>query len=238
MNNTPTPHNSAVLGDFAETCIICGDPIRSKYIAENFLDNAHLVNNVRGIQGYTGTYKGKKISVMVHGMGMPSMCIYAHELFNFYNVKNIIRIGTAGGLLPDLKLGDVLVAKTVSTPSNIVENFGFKISDVFSADSMLLKKLKQNALEKNIHTTDGHIVSTDVFYDSDENLKRHIKEGAVAVEMEIAGLYSLAQKFGKSAIAILNVSDKPLEKLYMGADERVTTMNRLISLALDTAECL
>lgn len=235
MNNTPTPHNRAKFGDFAETCIICGDPLRSKYIAENFLDDYKLVNNVRGIQGYTGYYKGKKVSVMGHGMGIPSISIYVHELYNFYGVKNIIRLGTAGAIVKDVNLADVILANVASTPSNVVENFGYELNHNFAASKNLLEKITQKAKELNMKTINGKVISADLFYDTKENFDKFIAQGAVAVEMEIAALYMLAEKFNKNAVAVLNVTDKPLEGKGLTADERISLMNKLITLCLETA---
>lgn len=235
MNNTPTPHNSAIKGDFAETCIICGDPMRSKYIAEKFLTNAKLINNVRGIQGYTGEYKGHKLSVMAHGMGMPSLCIYVYELFNFYGVENIIRIGTAGTISDNADLGDVVIAKSAITPSNIVESFGYNKNDIFYANAKLADAFINMANQQHIKTNSGLVVSSDVFYDSKTNLQNYASLGAVAVEMEIAMLYALANKYNKNAMAVLNITDKPLIGVGLTSEERITLMDRLIVLTLDVA---
>lgn len=223
---------------FAKTVIMPGDPLRSKMIAETFLENAVLVNNVRGAQGYTGYYKGHKISVMASGMGIPSMGIYSYELFNFFGVENIIRVGTAGGLTEDSKLKDVVIGLGANTDSAFAAQFAVngKIAPVCSYD--LLSCATEAARELKTDIKIGNFYSTDVFYNADESINRKwARLGSIAVEMESAGLYLTAMTSGKRALAICTVSDLPLLPgcPKSTVEERENSFTDMIILALETA---
>ena len=187
--NTPTPHISAMPGDFADTVLMPGDPLRAKFIAENFLKNAVLVNNVRGVQGYTGTYKGKRVSVMASGMGIPSMGIYSYELFNYYNVKNIIRIGSAGAITNKLKLRDIVIGMGACTNSNYASKFNLPGTVAPIASYNLVEKAVGRAKEMGIAPVVGNLYSSDTFYNDNDNAVLWGKMGVLAIEMEAAGLY-------------------------------------------------
>ncbi len=236
MANVPTPHISAQLGDFAETVLMPGDPLRSKFIAENFLEDAVLVNNVRGVQGYTGTYKGKRVSVMASGMGMPAIGIYAHELFNFYDVKNIIRVGTAGGLTTDVKVRDVVMGQAAVTNSNWAAQYGtgdVKIPAVASFD--LLKKAEAAAKEIGVNPNIGLIFSSDVFYDTNTDYDKLRDMGVMATEMESAALYMEATRAGKNALCICTISDHLVTGEVTTPEERQNTFTTMMKIALETA---
>ncbi|HOB64125.1 MAG TPA: purine-nucleoside phosphorylase [Clostridia bacterium] len=231
----PTPHINAKKGDFADTVLMPGDPLRSKYIAETFLENAALVNNVRGVQGYTGTYKGKRISVMASGMGMPSMGIYSYELFNFYDVKNIIRIGSAGAISPDLKLRDIVFGMGACTNSDYVRQYELPGAFAPIASYGLLKKAIDAAEELNYKYVVGNLFSSDTFYDDAQSLKRWQKMGVLAVEMEAAALYMNAARSGKNALCICTISDCPLTGESLPAEDRQTTFTQMMEIALELA---
>lgn len=234
-NFIPTPHISAKKEDFASTVLMPGDPLRSKLIAETFLENAKLVNDVRGIHGYTGTYKGKKVSVMASGMGMASIGIYSYELFNFYEVENIIRIGSAGAISPDLKVKDIVIGDVALTESNFGDNFGMAKDYIPRASSKLVESAKKIATEKNQNFVVGTILSTDVFYgDSDMNARR--EKGILAVEMEAASLYMNAFKAGKNALAICTISDSLVTGESLSAKDRQESFTDMMELALTVAE--
>ena len=236
MANIPTPHISAQLGDFAETVLMPGDPLRSKFIAENFLEDAVLVNNVRGVQGYTGTYKGKRVSVMASGMGMPAIGIYAHELFNFYDVKNIIRVGTAGGLMPEIKVRDVVIGQAAVTNSNWAAQYGcgdVKVPAVASFD--LLKKAEAAAEEIGVNPNIGLIFSSDVFYDTTTDYDKLRDMGVMATEMESAALYMEATRAGKNALCICTISDHLVTGEVTTPEERQNTFTTMMKIALETA---
>ena len=236
MANVPTPHISAQLGDFAETVLMPGDPLRSKFIAENFLEDAVLVNNVRGVQGYTGTYKGKRVSVMASGMGMPAIGIYAHELFNFYDVKNIIRVGTAGGLMPEIKVRDVVIGQAAVTNSNWAAQYGcgdVKVPAVASFD--LLKKAEAAANEIGVNPNIGLIFSSDVFYDTTTDYDKLRDMGVMATEMESAALYMEAMRAGKNALCICTISDHLVTGEVTTPEERQNTFTTMMKIALEAA---
>lgn len=236
MANVPTPHISAQLGDFAETVLMPGDPLRSKFIAENFLEDAVLVNNVRGVQGYTGTYKGKRVSVMASGMGMPAIGIYAHELFNFYDVKNIIRVGTAGGLMPEIKVRDVVIGQAAVTNSNWAAQYGcgdVKVPAVASFD--LLKKAEAAAKEIGVNPNIGLIFSSDVFYDTTTDYDKLRDMGVMATEMESAALYMEAMRAGKNALCICTISDHLVTGEVTTPEERQNTFTTMMKIALEAA---
>ncbi len=223
---------------FTKTVLMPGDPLRAKMIAERFLENAVLVNNVRGVQGYTGFYKGKPVSVMASGMGIPSISIYSYELFSFFGVENIIRIGTAGGLSDKVGLRDIVLGIAANTDSNFAEQFGVKgtVAPVCSFD--LLSLAVAVAVEKNIDITVGSLYTTDSFYNYDANVNRKWADiGSLVVEMEAAGLYLNAMRCKKRALCICTVTDMPLasDKLKCSVEERETGLKKMIELALETA---
>ncbi|MBQ7876443.1 MAG: purine-nucleoside phosphorylase [Clostridia bacterium] len=231
-----TPHNNAKKGDFAKTVLMPGDPLRAKYIAENFLENPCLVNNVRGIQGYTGTYKGVKVSVMASGMGMPSIGIYSYELFSEYDVENIIRVGSAGGYSEKVKVRDVILAQSACYDTNFASQYCLPGTFSAAADYTLLEQSVQAAREKSDRVHIGAILSSDVFYnDNPSVVSSWQKMGVLAVEMEAAALYMTAARLNKRALAILTVSDHLVTKEETTAEERQTTFNEMIEIALDTA---
>lgn len=232
----PTPHIEAKLGDFAKTVLMPGDPLRSKFIAENFLEDTVLVNNVRGIQGYTGKYKGKPVSVMASGMGMPSIGIYSYELFNFYEVDNIIRIGSAGALSPELDLYDIVVGMAACTNSNFVAQYDLPGNFAPIASYKLLRKFVDTCESMNITPHIGNILSSDVFYSADEDCNSKWQSmGVLAVEMEAAALYMNAIKAGKNALAVCTVSDCPFKGTETSAEERQNSFTQMIRAALETA---
>lgn len=233
--NTPTPHIAAKPGDFAETVLMPGDPLRSKFIAETFLENPVLVNNTRGVQGYTGTYKGKRVSVMASGMGMPSIGIYSYELFNFYDVKNIIRVGTAGVIRPDLKVRDIVIGQGACTNSNYVNQFDLPGTFAPICSYELLKKAVDAAEKLGVTPVVGNLYSSDAFYDDSMGLSKWQKMGVLAVEMEAAALYMNAARAGKNALAICTISDNPFTGEVTTAEERQMTFTKMMEIALEIA---
>ena len=232
----PTPHNVAKYEEIAKTVLMPGDPMRAKYVAENFLENPTLVNNVRGIQGYTGKWKNVDITVMASGMGIPSIGIYSWELFNEYGVDNIIRIGTAGALSDRLQLRDIVLAQGASTDSNFMNQY--KLPGTFApiASYKLLREAEKAADNLGLNTVVGNILSTDVFYmDNNADNDAWRKMGILAVEMEAAGLYATAARCGKNALAICTISDHLYKDEKLTADERETSLRQMITVALDTA---
>ncbi len=237
MGNTPTPHIAAQQGDFAKTVLMPGDPLRAKYIAETFLEDAVLVNNVRGVQGHTGTYKGKRVSVMASGMGMPSIGIYSYELFHFYDVDNIIRIGTAGAMHKDLKIRDVVIGMGACTDSNFASQFQLPGTYAPIASYELLRKAV-DVVESmgNINYKVGNILSADVFYnDNERTTELWQKMGVLAVEMEAAALYMNAARCGKNALAICTISDSMVTGEATTAEERQSSFNDMVKIALEIA---
>lgn len=237
-----TPHISAEKGDFADTVLMPGDPYRSRLIAESFLTEARLVNDVRGVQGYTGIYKGKKISVMASGMGMPSIGIYSYELFNFFDVENIIRVGSAGSYRADVKLRDIILAQAACTDSNYVKQFGLPGDFAPIADFRLLTKAASKAKSLGVTYHVGNILSSDRFYgdstglpDWKQPLALWSKMGVLAVEMEAAALYMNAARVGKHALCICTVSDSLVTGEETSAEERQNSFTGMIELALETA---
>lgn len=235
MSKTPTPHNEAKLGAFAETVLMPGDPLRAKFIAETFLEDAEMVNNVRGIHGYTGTYKGKRVSVMASGMGMPSMGIYSYELFNFYDVKNIIRIGTAGVIKPDLKVRDVVIGQGACTNSAYANQFRLPGTYAPICSFELLQKAVKAAEELGIEPIVGNLYSSDVFYDDAMSLSEWQKMGVLATEMEAAALYMNAARAGKNALAICTISDNPFTGEATTPEERQNSFTNMMKIALEIA---
>lgn len=220
MSNIPTPHIEAKAGDFAKTVLMPGDPLRAKFIAETFLTDAKLINNVRGVQGYTGTYKGKRVSVMASGMGMPSIGIYSYELFNFYDVENIIRVGTAGVIRPDLKVRDIVIGQGACTNSSYSRQFDLPGDFAPIASFELLQKAVKAAEDMGIKPVVGNLYSSDTFYDDSMGLSKWQKMGVLAVEMEAAALYMNAARAGKNALAICTISDNPFTGEATTSEER------------------
>jgi len=233
MKNIPTPHIGAEYGAFAKTVLMPGDPLRSKFIAEKYFKNLKLVNNVRGVQGYTGEYNGKEVSVMASGMGMPSIGIYSYELFNFYGVENIIRVGSAGAISTDLKLRDVVIASGACTNSSYVNQFQLPGSFAPIASFELLSKAVQSAKGRKLSYKVGNVFSSDTFYDDASSLAVWQKMGVLAVEMESAALYMNAARSGKNALCICTVSDCPLTGESLPAEDRQNTFTDMMELALD-----
>lgn len=231
----PTPHISAQLGDFADTVLMPGDPLRAKFIAETYLTDAKLVNNVRGIQGYTGLYKGQRVSVMASGMGMPSIGIYSYELFNFYDVKNIIRVGTAGMLNQDLQVRDIVIGMSAYTNSNFGQQYGFQGNVAPCCSWKLLKAAMESAAELGLTPVPGALYSSDIFYDERPNGKILQGLGVLAVEMEAAALYLNAARMGKNALAICTISDNPFTGEELDAEARQNQFTQMMEIALEVA---
>lgn len=234
----PTPHIAATEKDaFAKTVLMPGDPLRAKYIAENFLENPVLVNNTRGVQGYTGYYKGKRVSVMASGMGMPSIGIYSYELFNFYDVETIIRVGSAGAISPDLHLRDVIFGMGACTNSSYARQYNLPGDFAPIADYETLQNAVKAADTLGVKPFIGNLFSSDTFYDDANSLAEWQKMGVLAVEMECAALYMNAARAGKRALAICTISDCPLSGgEECTALEREQTFNKMIEIALEAAE--
>lgn len=233
----PTAHNNAKLGDIAETILLPGDPLRAKFIAETFLDNPVMYNTVRGMYGYTGYYKGEKISVQGSGMGIPSIGIYSYELINFYGVKNLIRVGSAGAINENLKVHDIVIGMGACTDSNYANQFNLPGTFAPIASYDLLKKSVDIANSKNINVTVGNIVSNDVFYSDSglDNLAKWKNIGALAVEMEAAALYMNAARAGVNALCILTISDCPFTGEECSAHERQVAFTKMMEIALELA---
>ena len=232
----PTPHINATPEDFAKTVLMPGDPLRSKFIAETFLENARLVNNVRGVQGYTGTYKGVPVSVMASGMGMPSIGIYSYELYNFFGVENIIRVGSAGAMQEKLRVRDIVIGQGACTNSNFASQYC--LPGNFSAISSyeLLKEAVKACEEKGARYHVGNLYSSDTFYCDDESAaEKWMKLGCLAVEMEAAALYMNAARAGKNALAICTISDHLLTGEVTTAEERQNSFTQMMEVALEVA---
>ena len=238
MANYPTPHINATPADFAPTVLMPGDPLRAKFIAENFLEGAKLVNNVRGIQGYTGTYEGTRVSVMASGMGMPSMGIYSYELFNFFDVQNILRIGSAGAYRADIRVRDIVLGMGACTNSNYAEQYGLPGTFAPIADWSLLRTCADTAEEMGLRFHVGNILSSDTFYRDDESVPAWAKMGVLATEMEAAALYMNAARCGKRALAICTISDHLLTGEATTAEERQNSFTEMMELALKTVKKL
>ncbi|MFD0768586.1 purine-nucleoside phosphorylase [Bacillus sp. CGMCC 1.60114] len=229
-------HIGAKEGEIAESILLPGDPLRAKYIAENFLENVTCYNNVRGMLGFTGTYKGKRVSVQGTGMGVPSISIYVNELIQSYGVKNLIRVGTCGAIQKDVKVRDVIIAMTACTDSNInrLTFPGFEFAPCANFD--LLKKAYDAGVEKGLHIRVGNVLTADVFYrESMDMVKKLGDYGVLAIEMETTALYTLAAKYGVNALSVLTVSDHIFTGEETTAEERQTTFNEMIEIALDAA---
>ncbi len=233
---TPTPHIGAMPGDFGKTVLMPGDPLRAKFIAENYLQDAKLVNNVRGVQGYTGTYDGVKISVMASGMGMPSMGIYSYELYNAYGVETILRVGSAGALQPHIHVRDIVLGQGACTDSRWASQYCLAgdFAPICSFD--VLKTAVETAEEMNLPYHVGNLLSSDVFYGDNEKANDGWqKMGVMAIEMEAAALYMNAARCGKKALAICTVSDHILTGEATSAMERQESFTQMMELALKTA---
>ncbi|HIR87071.1 MAG TPA: purine-nucleoside phosphorylase [Candidatus Limivicinus faecipullorum] len=235
--SVPTPHIAAEKGQIAKTVLMPGDPLRAKFIAETFLEGAVLVNNVRGVQGHTGTWKGVPVTVMASGMGIPAIGIYSWELYNFYDVDNIIRIGSAGAFRDDLKLMDIVAGQAACTNSNYINAFGVKGSFAPIADFTLLSKAVEAAKERGVELKVGNILSADNFYyppglDGSDEWKRM---GVLAVEMEAAGLYCNAAYAGKRALCLCTISDHLYRQEYLSSEDRQSSFTQMMEIALDTA---
>ena len=233
----PTPHISAKLGDFAKTVLMPGDPLRAKFIAENYLENAVLVNNVRGVQGYTGYYKGKRVSVMASGMGQPSIGIYSYELFNFYGVESIIRVGSCGSFSPELHARDIIVAMGACTNGNSASQYNLPGTFCPIADFNLVRRAAEECEKMGVNYRVGNILSSDMFYDDANSGMQWAKMNVLGVEMESAALYCNAARAGKKALCICTVSDSfiyPEENTT--AEERQISFTKMMEIALNLAE--
>ncbi|MFC3211497.1 MULTISPECIES: purine-nucleoside phosphorylase [Planomicrobium] len=228
-------HINAKKGDIADTILLPGDPLRAKYIAETFLEDVTLYNEVRNMFGYTGTYKGKRISVQGTGMGVPSISIYTTELMNEYDVKKLIRVGTCGSIHKDVKVRDVILAQSASTDSNMNSIIFGNVSYAPTADFNLLLKAYNAGVEKGLNLRVGNVFTEDVFYNDHAEHEKWAQYGVLALEMESSALYTLAAKFGAQALSILTVSDHLLTGEVTSAEERQTTFNDMIVVALEAA---
>ena len=231
MSNTPTPHISAKPGEIAETVIMAGDPLRAKFMAEKFLENPVLFNSVRGMLGYTGTFQGKRVSVMGHGMGIPSIGIYTYELYNFYDVKTIIRVGSAGSINKDLHVGDLVVAMGACTNSNYGRQYELPGTFAPIADFSLVRGAVEACERFGYKYKVGNVLSSDVFYSENPHNDKWINMGVLAIEMEASALYMNAARAGKRALVILTVSDHLLTGELTTAEERQTTFTHMMDVA-------
>lgn len=239
MAKIPTPHIGAKEGEIAKTVIMPGDPLRAKFIAEKFLENAICFSDVRNMYGYTGTYNGKKISVMASGMGLPSIGIYSYELFNFYDVDNIIRIGTAGSISEKLNLRDIVIAMGVCTDSNYADQFDIPGTYAAIPSYELLSRTVDEAQKMNLNVSVGNILCSSVFYvDAEKNLKPWVEMGVFAVEMESFALYLNAVRAKKNALCILTVTDEIFKGKLLNSNERQEGILDMAKLALNVAESL
>jgi len=245
MANYPTPHINAVPEDFAKTVLMPGDPLRAEFIAKNFLTDARLVNNVRGVNGYTGTYKGTRVSVMASGMGIPSIGIYSYELFNFFGVDNIIRVGSAGAMREDIRVRDIVLGMGASTNSAFAHQYHLSGTFAPICSYGILKACCDCADEMGVRYHVGNLLSADTFYNDNEGIPDAMsstlpwaKMGVMAVEMEAAGLYMTAARCSKNALAICTISDHIITGEATSAEERQTSFTDMMTLALETAKKL
>ena len=232
MANTPTPHIGAQFGEIARTVLMAGDPMRAKFMAEKYLENPVLFNSVRGMLGYTGTYKGKRVSVMGHGMGIPSIGIYTYELFNFYDVETIIRIGSAGSYDLDLRLGDLVLAMGACTNSNYGDQYELPGTFAPIADFDLLRSAAEACEQFGFRYKVGNVLSSDVFYNDVPRDQSWIKMGVLAVEMEASALYMNAARAGKRALAICTISDHIILGEATTSEQREKTFTNMMEVAL------
>ena len=228
----PTPHNTAEIDQIAKTVFMSGDPLRAEYIAKNYLTDAKKVTEVRSMYGFTGKYDGKDVTVMGHGMGMPSIGIYTYELYNFYNVDSIIRIGSAGGLAEDVNLRELVIGMAACTDSNFAWQYELPGTYAPIADFFLLQKAVDSAERQGINVKVGNILSTDVFYSPMSANEKWRAMGVLAVEMEAAALYMNAAKAGKKALCICTVSDHLFKPEKLTVEERQTGFDDMIKTAL------
>lgn len=231
MATTPTPHIGAKFGEIAETVIMAGDPLRVKLMAEKFLENPVQFNNVRGMLGYTGTYMGKRVSVMGHGMGMPSIGIYTYELYNFYGVKTIIRVGSAGCIHKDLHVGSLVIALGACTNSNYAATYELPGTFAPIADFDLARRAADTCDRLGFAYKVGNVLSSDVFYGENPHTDKWINMGVLAVEMEIAALYMNAARSGNRALGICTISDNILTGEATTAEERQNTFTHMMEVA-------
>ena len=231
----PTPHNAAAKGDIAKTILMPGDPLRAKFIAETFFTDPKLFNNIRGVQGYTGTYKGVPVSVMASGMGMPSMGLYAYELYTQYDVDNIIRVGSAGAMRADLALGSVVAGQGACTNSSFADQYELGGTFAPICDFDLLMAAVESARELGVKMPVGNLYSSDTFYDAAGRNLRYAKMGVMAVEMEAAGLYCTAAYTGKRALAICSISDNLITGEELPPEDRQTTFTNRMKIGLEVA---
>ena len=234
--NYPTPHINASPEDFAKTVLMPGDPLRSQFIAKKLLENAKLINNVRGIQGYTGTYKGKRVSVMASGMGMPSIGIYSYELYNFFGVENIMRIGSVGAMSERVKVRDIIIGMGASTTTNFAVQYNLEGTFAPIADYKMMKTAIEEAEKIGARYAVGNLLSSDIFYNANPDAqKKWQKLGILGVEMEAAALYMNAAYAGKSALAICTVSDHLLTGESLDSEARQNSFTEMMEIALNTA---
>ena len=233
----PTPHITAKEGDFAKTVLMPGDPLRSKFIAETFLDNAVLVNNVRGVQGYTGYYKGKRVSVMASGMGQPAIGIYSYELYNFYGVSSIIRVGSCGSYHPDLHVRDLIIAQGACTNGSYADQYRLPGTFAPIADFGLIRSAVEVCEKRGFRYMVGNIFSSDTFYNDTATGMEFAKMGVFGIEMESAALYCNAARAGKKALCICTVSDSFVHpEEITTAEERQSSFTQMMEVALEIAE--
>ncbi len=236
MNAYPTPHINATPADFAKTVLMPGAPLPSKFIAENFLEGAKLVNNVRGIHGYTGTYRGERVSVMASGMGMPSIGIYSYELYNFFGVENIMRIGSAGGISEKVKMRDIIIGMGACTTSSYAVQFGLEGTYAPIASYKMLKTAIEECERLGASFAVGNLLSSDIFYNANPDAReKWTRMGVLGVEMEAAALYMNAAYAGKNALAICTVSDHLLTGEATTSLERQNSFTEMMEVALNTA---
>ena len=231
MSKTPTPHIGAQLGDIAKTVIMAGDPLRAKFMAEKFLTDAKQFNNVRGMLGFTGTYQGKPVSVMGHGMGIPSIAIYSYELFNFYEVETIIRVGSCGSYQKDLQIGDIAIAQAACTDSNYAAQFEIPGTYAPIADFNLLRGAVEACEKFGYRYKVGNILSSDYFYTENGHIEKWINMGVMAVEMEAAALYMNAARAGKRALTLCTISDEILTGKATTPEQRQNTFTQMMDVA-------
>lgn len=226
-----TPHNAAKVGEIAETVIMSGDPLRAKFMAEKFLDNAACFNTVRNMFGYTGMYQGRPVSVMGHGMGMPSIGIYTYELYHFYGVRQIIRVGTAGSIQKGINIGDIILAQGACTDSNYLHQYGLPGTYAPIADFDLLSRAVDKCKEMGVDYQVGNVLSSDIFYDDNKEWHQWQKMGILALEMESAALYANAARAGRKALALFTVSDNLIEAKAATAEQRQQAFTDMMEVA-------
>lgn len=236
MATTPTPHNGAIEGDIAKTVLMPGDPLRAKFIADTYLQDVRCFNTVRNMLGYTGTYQGVPVSVMGGGMGMPSIGIYSYELFNFYGVESIIRVGSAGGIADEVKVRDVVAGMGACTNSNYAHQYQLPGTYAPIASFDLLERAVAAGRDQGVELKVGNVLSSDTFYDdNDQATVSWQKMGVLAVEMEAAALYMNAARANKKALCLLTISDLPLKGEGLSAEERQTSFTQMMEIALAVA---